>query len=432
MKLRFYVLPLLVGFLLTGCLIQNVKKNHVIQVSDSNPEKINANEQTVVFQIGEIKNSIPVGKIVEVQSAGSSCDKIVGVFHKVEDKDSEASQSSETMYKDWIKNEFNKYNIKTTNINVPFILNINILSEISNTCYLNPAPDTSQSQAEIYVNVSWTLKAKDGEDLFNRTTEGSFKTTQFGANPLRSIEGAYKMATRKLISDDEFISILTFNDQKQKQAPSSNTTIINTSISDKSYEALYVTQIKSKLLGPEKSKWSEGVFTLITDQGHGSGFAISENLILTNNHVIAGEEDVLIKMAQEDGSFKAWNGKVIRKNEKRDVALIKVQGKLKNYFSTSKKVKQGDDIYVMGSPLDINHEATLTDGIISHSKRNYDGLFFIQSNANIYGGNSGGPMINIEGNVIGISVMANREAEGLNLFIPIQDALKYLNIKINN
>ena len=87
MKLRFYVLPLLVGFLLTGCLIQNVKKNHVIQVSDSNPEKINANEQTVVFQIGEIKNSIPVGKIVEVQSAGSSCDKIVGVFHKVEDKD---------------------------------------------------------------------------------------------------------------------------------------------------------------------------------------------------------------------------------------------------------------------------------------------------------------------------------------------------------
>ena len=46
-------------------------------------------------------------------------------------------------------------------------------------------------------------------------------------------------------------------------------------------------------------------------------------------------------MAQDDGSFKAWNGKVIRKNEKRDVALIKVQGKLKNYFSTSKIVKQG-------------------------------------------------------------------------------------------
>ena len=86
----------------------------------------------------------------------------------------------------------------------------------------------------------------------------------------------------------------------------------------------------------------------------------------------------------------------------------------------------------MGSPLDINHEATLTKVIISHSKRNYDGLSFIQSDANIYGGNSGGPMINIEGNVIGISVMANREAEGLNLFIPIQDALKYLNIKINN
>ena len=70
MKLRFYVLSLLVGFLLTGCLIQNVKKNHIIQVSDSNPEKINPNEQTVIFQIGEIKNLIPVGKIIEVQSTG--------------------------------------------------------------------------------------------------------------------------------------------------------------------------------------------------------------------------------------------------------------------------------------------------------------------------------------------------------------------------
>ena len=79
----------------------------------------------------------------------------------------------------------------------------------------------------------------------------------------------------------------------------------------------------------------------------------------------------------------------------------------------------------MGSPIDISHEATLTKGIISHSKRTFDGLPYIQSDANIYGGNSGGPMINNKGNVIGVSVLGNKEAEGLNLFIPINSALDY-------
>jgi S1-C subfamily serine protease len=89
-------------------------------------------------------------------------------------------------------------------------------------------------------------------------------------------------------------------------------------------------------------------------------------------------------------------------------------------------------VYVLGSPADTRLESTLTSGIVS-AIRQYDAFSagkqkFIQADAAITGGNSGGPLLDENGNVIGITDASRTDANDVNLFIPIADALKALNI----
>jgi len=426
MKKNIYLI-ILISLFLSGCLVENVRKLYINQINDPSPKKIKSEEQTLLFKLNYF-DEVRTGMTVEVQSYGEDC---VPFMKYVFDPAHGEAQSNHTTYINWITSELKKHGVNTTNVNVSNTLKVIGVEYKANTCYINP-PDTSQGKGEAYVNLRWVLKIENGKEIYSRATEGYGNIPQFTSDARKAMEDAYKMATRKLLDDADFISILTFNNSQQESEPPMRTLKVKTYHTDSVYERFDINQKKSKVLGKNRPDWAKGVFTLITEKGHGSGFAISENLILTNNHVISEEKNVIVKMAQDDGSFKAWDGEVIRNSKKRDVALIKIRGELKEYFSVNNDIKQGDDIFVMGSPIDVSHESTLTKGIISHPKRTRDGLSYIQSDANVYGGNSGGPMINFEGNVIGISVLGNREAEGLNLFIPIKDALDYLNIKIAN
>ena len=370
---------------------------------------------------------IPKGIVIERQGIGLNCN-FLQTFQVITDNDIEANGQ----VKDFIREEFKKYNFTSTDINVDLTLRPIVQDSRINSCYKDKTFKYAYGAA--YVQVKWVLTSKKNNTVIFSTTTQGYHSNQGYLNASEKEANLFTMAmlmsARKLLANDDFVYLLTLNDSQKNQIPLPNTTKVNTNIADKEYEISNITQIQSNIFGKNKTEWSGGVFTIITDQGHGSGFAISKNLILTNNHVIAGEKNVIVKMAQDDGSLKAWDATVIRNSVKRDVALIKIKGELKKYFSINNNVTQGDDIYVMGSPLDVSHESTLTKGIISHSKRKYGDLYFIQSDANIYGGNSGGPMININGNVVGITVLGNMEAEGINLFIPIQDALESLNIKI--
>jgi len=136
----------------------------------------------------------------------------------------------------------------------------------------------------------------------------------------------------------------------------------------------------------------------------GSGFIIDKSgYVVTNNHVIADADEVHVILA-DDTKLKAT---VIGRDPKTDLALMKVESKKELPFVTfgnSDEVKVGDWVIAIGNPFGLG--GTVTAGIISARARNINsGPFddFLQTDAAINRGNSGGPMFNIKGEVIGIN-----------------------------
>jgi serine protease Do len=135
----------------------------------------------------------------------------------------------------------------------------------------------------------------------------------------------------------------------------------------------------------------------------GSGFIINKNgTVITNNHVIANAEDILVKVGD-----KEYKAKVLGADPYSDIAVLKIDAK-NNFipvnFGDSDKARVGEWVVAIGNPFGLG--GTVTSGIISARNRDinltrYDD--FIQTDASINQGNSGGPLFNLEGDVIGIN-----------------------------
>jgi serine protease Do len=161
-------------------------------------------------------------------------------------------------------------------------------------------------------------------------------------------------------------------------------------------------------------------------QSLGSGFIIDKDgYILTNNHVVAGAQEIKVKLA--DGrDFKA---RVVGRDSKTDLALIKISSLFKNLpvlpLGDSDTIRVGDWVLAIGNPFGLGH--TVTQGIISATGRvigsgPYDD--FLQTDAPINPGNSGGPLINLKGEVIGINSAIIATGQGIGFAIPSNMAKK--------
>ncbi|TMV10355.1 DegQ family serine endoprotease [Ruegeria sediminis] len=140
----------------------------------------------------------------------------------------------------------------------------------------------------------------------------------------------------------------------------------------------------------------------------GSGFVISEDgFIVTNNHVIAEADEILVEFFPGDGQpKKELPAKVIGTDEKTDIALLKVEaeGPLKFVkFGDSDTARVGDWVIAMGNPL--GQGFSVSAGIVSARNRELSGSYddYIQTDAAINRGNSGGPLFNMDGQVIGVN-----------------------------
>ncbi len=139
-------------------------------------------------------------------------------------------------------------------------------------------------------------------------------------------------------------------------------------------------------------------------QSLGSGFVIDPSgLVITNNHVVGDANDIVVIFT--DG--RKLKAKVVGKDAKVDVAVLKVESDkpLKTVkFGDSDKMRVGDGVMAVGNPFGLGE--TVTAGIISARNRNIDsGPYddFLQTDASINKGNSGGPLFNLQGEVIGIN-----------------------------
>jgi serine protease Do len=148
-------------------------------------------------------------------------------------------------------------------------------------------------------------------------------------------------------------------------------------------------------------------------QGVGSGFVISsDGYILTNNHVIDDATQIRIKLS--DG--KEYDAKVVGRDPKTDLALLKAEGASNLHplqLGDSDSLKVGNWVVAIGSPFGL--EQTVTAGIVSAKGRvigsgPYDN--FIQTDASINPGNSGGPLLNTEGQVVGINTAIFSQSGG--------------------
>src|SRR3989344_3810273 len=165
-------------------------------------------------------------------------------------------------------------------------------------------------------------------------------------------------------------------------------------------------------------------------QSLGSGFIISpDGYILTNNHVIADADEILVRLADRS-ELKA---KLVGTDPRSDVALLKIEGKDLSALKLGKSqdLKAGQWVVAIGSPFGFDH--TVTQGIVSavgRSLPNENYVPFIQTDVAINPGNSGGPLFNLNGEVVGINSQIYTRSGGfmgLSFAIPIDVAIDVSN-----
>lgn len=157
----------------------------------------------------------------------------------------------------------------------------------------------------------------------------------------------------------------------------------------------------------------------------GSGFIIDdEGLILTNNHVVQGADEVVVRLSDEH----KYDAKIIGRDDETDLAVIKINTTKPlptAELGDSDELQIGDWVVAIGNPFGLTQ--TVTAGIVSAKGRiigagPYDN--FIQTDASINPGNSGGPLFNMNGEVVGINTAIFASGQGLGFAIPINMAKK--------
>ncbi len=181
------------------------------------------------------------------------------------------------------------------------------------------------------------------------------------------------------------------------------------------------------------------------EQGVGSGFVYKKEngyyYAVTNNHVVEGSDEIGVittKSSQKEGSNKLIDAQIVGTSSDYDVAVIKFKTSddIKPLeFADSDKIFPGQEVYAIGSPYGTDFQGSITKGIVSapirqmYNKEAKKKNQYIQTDAAINPGNSGGPLLNQEGQVIGMDTMkiAESESDNMGFAIPINVVKEVIN-----
>lgn len=169
----------------------------------------------------------------------------------------------------------------------------------------------------------------------------------------------------------------------------------------------------------------------MTEDASGTGIVIRpDGMIATNAHVIEGAREIMVTLS--DGT--TMSAKVVNRDRSRDLAVLQVErtGLAAAEFGDSEALRAGDAIVAIGNALALGNEPTATSGIVSGLNRAVSTqtspslTHMLQVDAAINSGNSGGPLIDWAGRVVGINTASSTSAENIGFAIPIADALPIL------
>ena len=210
---------------------------------------------------------------------------------------------------------------------------------------------------------------------------------------------------------------------------------VNPSKFDTKSEALSATEAYNKVAPAavvvSTKSVTQGYFMQTQEvEGIGSGFIINEEgYILTNYHVVKGAQEISVTLSND----VTTTAQVVNYDENQDVAMIKITDESVEIPATvelgdSDALQPGEEVIAIGTPLSTELSSTVTKGIISATSRSVAvesgvTMNLIQTDAAINAGNSGGPLVNTKGEVVGInsSKISGEAVEGIGFSIPIND-----------
>lgn len=181
------------------------------------------------------------------------------------------------------------------------------------------------------------------------------------------------------------------------------------------------------------ARFGETVVLVSSPAGTGSGFLIhADGHLITNYHVIARETLIQVTVFQRTANGfeqkKYGKVKIIAFNPFADLALLKIEEAPRPfpcvYLGDSSRLAVGETVFAIGNPLGLTR--SVSQGIVSTTNRDFEGQLYIQTTADMNPGNSGGPLFNLAGEVIGVTSMGYVFYGGLNFAIPVDTVKRFL------
>jgi serine protease Do len=205
---------------------------------------------------------------------------------------------------------------------------------------------------------------------------------------------------------------------------------------EKAHDLWVARDLKEMSVTDNVTRIGEGVVLVRVPGALGSGFIIHrDGYAITNAHVVEDEQDVALTILHK--TDKGFEKKVFKKvdivsiNPGMDLALLKIDPEeLVDFeltvvpFGSMDKLDQGDMVFAIGNPHGL--ERTVSEGIVSNKNRASGGMVYIQTTAAVNPGNSGGPLFNLKGEVVGVTSWIILGSEGLNFAIPVNRVKEFL------
>ena len=278
----------------------------------------------------------------------------------------------------------------------------------------------------IYLKADWALfSEKEQRVVFQRSTEGLAVNTSKAPDLLRR---TMLVSIDNFLAAPEVLQALRDPSARIGAAPTSTTAAIPAAATATADHWLTLARQSPHAGGAQKNqeRLRNAVVVLESAAGSGSGFYVTRSgYLMTDYHVVKGSKYVKVKLPNGDKMV----AQVVRASERDDVALLKTVAIDFDPLAIRETPPDvGVDVYAIGAPLGVL-TSTLTRGVLS-ADRVLQGKHILQSDAAVTFGSSGGPLLDDDGRVIGLTKGGIAEGKGFNFFIPVLDALRALDLGI--
>jgi S1-C subfamily serine protease len=276
------------------------------------------------------------------------------------------------------------------------------------------------------LTLEWrVLDRSSGKEVLKRTTSGHARHRQREGYVESDNITAFEDALLKFLAEGSFVELVRSNTATIAVPPTSN----DSAALSFTLERPPLTAFKN--LGEMIRYADRSCVTIITDGGHGSGVIINkEGWVLSAHHVVDGTNRVEVMFS--DGL--RLDATILYANVDHDLVLLDIAGSGYRALPIAENDTTGigEEVVTIGTPADIELGQSVSKGILS-GKRKVNDLIYLQTDVAVNPGNSGGPLLNSHGLVIGIiqSKLVGKGIEGLGFAVPIDQVMRSLNITLS-